>query len=58
MNDEDKELIGKTFYDMLMSIDIITETLISIQERVERLEEVVVQIAKIQGGGKDVIHPN
>ncbi len=58
MNDEDKELIGKTFADILMSIDLLAEAAISMRERLERLETVVIQIARLQGGGKNIIHDN
>jgi hypothetical protein len=65
MDDKERQSInkilaitGETLARALMSIEILTEAVIDLNERTERLETVVVQIAKIQGGGKDVIHPN
>lgn len=58
MNDEEKRLLDETLNRILLSIDILTEAVLADRIRIERLETVVIQIAKIQGGGKDVIHPN
>ncbi len=58
MNDEEREKIDKTFIDIFLSMQIITEIMINLKERVSNLEVCIVQIAKMQGGGKDIIHPN
>jgi hypothetical protein len=58
MDDEEKEMIGKTFVDILTSIDILIESMINLKERTERLETVVIQIAKIQGADGKIVHKN
>ena len=58
MDDKEKELIGKTFQDMLLSIDIIAEAVVHLKERVKNLEVCMVQIAKIQGSDGKIVHKN